>query len=117
MLDLDHFKEFNDVHGHEAGNELLRRVGTTLRAVVREENGTGGADEEIGRAENLMASVREIAAGCDAPGVETMMRRAEDHLDAARARLAEGREKNAAAEARIAANMFIRVRELCEARL
>jgi len=36
MLDLDHFKDFNDRHGHEAGNELLRRVGSTLRAVVRE---------------------------------------------------------------------------------
>jgi diguanylate cyclase (GGDEF)-like protein len=36
MLDLDHFKEFNDVHGHEAGNELLRRVGATLRGLVRE---------------------------------------------------------------------------------
>jgi diguanylate cyclase (GGDEF)-like protein len=36
MLDLDHFKEFNDLNGHEAGNELLRRVGSTLREVVRE---------------------------------------------------------------------------------
>jgi diguanylate cyclase (GGDEF)-like protein len=36
MLDLDHFKQFNDVHGHESGNELLRRVGATLRGVVRE---------------------------------------------------------------------------------
>ena len=36
MLDLDHFKDFNDQHGHEAGNELLRKVGATLRAVVRE---------------------------------------------------------------------------------
>jgi diguanylate cyclase (GGDEF)-like protein len=36
MLDLDHFKEFNDRHGHEAGNELLRKVGATLRALVRE---------------------------------------------------------------------------------
>ncbi len=36
MLDLDHFKEFNDRHGHEAGNELLRKVGATLRGLVRE---------------------------------------------------------------------------------
>lgn len=36
MLDLDHFKEFNDRHGHEAGNELLRAVGALLRSLVRE---------------------------------------------------------------------------------
>jgi diguanylate cyclase (GGDEF)-like protein len=35
MLDLDHFKQFNDRHGHEAGNELLRRLGTTIRSTVR----------------------------------------------------------------------------------
>ena len=36
MFDLDHFKLFNDRYGHEAGNDLLRRVGATLQSVVRE---------------------------------------------------------------------------------
>jgi diguanylate cyclase (GGDEF)-like protein len=36
MLDLDRFKQFNDRHGHEAGNDLLRRVGATVNALVRD---------------------------------------------------------------------------------
>lgn len=36
MLDIDHFKQFNDRHGHEAGNELLRRLGTTIDVLVRD---------------------------------------------------------------------------------
>jgi diguanylate cyclase (GGDEF)-like protein len=36
MLDLDHFKQFNDRHGHEAGNALLRRIGATIGSLVRD---------------------------------------------------------------------------------
>ncbi|MEZ5126543.1 MAG: GGDEF domain-containing protein [Thermoleophilia bacterium] len=36
MLDLDHFKQFNDVHGHEAGNHLLTKVGQALRDHMRD---------------------------------------------------------------------------------
>jgi diguanylate cyclase (GGDEF)-like protein/PAS domain S-box-containing protein len=36
MLDIDHFKQFNDTFGHEAGDAVLRDFGIFLRSRLRE---------------------------------------------------------------------------------
>jgi diguanylate cyclase (GGDEF)-like protein len=36
MADVDHFKRFNDAHGHEAGDALLRDVARLIRAQFRD---------------------------------------------------------------------------------
>ena len=38
MLDLDHFKKFNDTHGHDAGDTVLRETASFLLKSVRAED-------------------------------------------------------------------------------
>jgi diguanylate cyclase len=64
ILDVDHFKQFNDVHGHQAGDEVLRCVGRTLSRIVK--NGDvpcryGGEEFAIIMA-NTVASEGQVAA-------------------------------------------------------
>jgi two-component system cell cycle response regulator len=73
MLDVDHFKAYNDTHGHQAGDTALRVVGATIRQVVREREIVAryGGDEfvvllpetrvdvAIGRAEAIRRAVEE----------------------------------------------------------
>lgn len=47
FLDLDGFKQVNDTHGHDVGDQVLKIVATRLRRVVRAEDMVGrlGGDE------------------------------------------------------------------------
>lgn len=47
MVDVDHFKEYNDTYGHVAGDEFLTQVGQTLLSCLRKDDIAGrmGGDE------------------------------------------------------------------------
>ena len=61
MLDIDHFKNINDRHGHAAGDAVIRALAQVLRAAVREVDVAGryGGEEFV-----VALSNSEAAGAC-----------------------------------------------------
>jgi diguanylate cyclase (GGDEF)-like protein len=75
MLDVDLFKQFNDLYGHLAGDDCLKRVAETLKTTIQRESDLvaryGGEEfvvllpstnpEGAARvAENLLSAIRDL---------------------------------------------------------
>jgi diguanylate cyclase (GGDEF)-like protein/PAS domain S-box-containing protein len=64
MLDLDHFKRFNDTFGHDAGDAILREWGGFLQVRVRYEDivcRLGGEEFAIVLPDSTLESAHEVA--------------------------------------------------------
>ncbi|MEV4709489.1 GGDEF domain-containing protein [Actinoplanes sp. NPDC049316] len=82
MIDVDHFKQYNDGYGHLAGDECLRRVAAALSGSVREGSDLlcryGGeefaivlSDADAGRARAVAERARAAVAAVALPHPET----------------------------------------------
>ncbi len=71
ILDLDHFKQLNDTHGHAAGDLVLVEFATALRQIFR-------AYDLVGRQGGEEFLV--VLAGADRAGLAAMLERLREHL-------------------------------------
>ncbi|MEL7313306.1 MAG: GGDEF domain-containing protein [Pseudomonadota bacterium] len=81
MMDIDHFKSVNDLHGHSTGDEVLRRVAHTIGSKIRptDECFRAGGEEfvilaktaDIEQAQALAERLRVAVAGIEHTHGET----------------------------------------------
>jgi diguanylate cyclase (GGDEF)-like protein len=76
MLDVDHFKQYNDCYGHGAGDECLRLVAATLAAALPR---TGDLAARYGGEE-----FAAILPGCDRDGAAEVAERLRSLIEARR---------------------------------
>jgi HEPN domain-containing protein len=93
----------------EQARRMLRNAVEEARASIDPER----AADEIERAAALGERVAETVAQCEAEGARNLFERANEHLVRARENLDTGQRDRAVAEARIARNLFNRIREIC----
>ena len=70
VVDVDHFKAFNDTHGHAAGDDLLRALGEVLISLVR----TSDRGDTVYRygGEEFVVLLRDCAADAVVPSAERL---------------------------------------------
>ncbi|MBT9516619.1 MAG: diguanylate cyclase [Methyloversatilis discipulorum] len=71
LVDVDHFKQYNDTYGHLAGDECLKTVASALQAVSRRPSDLvaryGGEEFALVLPETDLSGARSVAEGlCDA---------------------------------------------------
>jgi diguanylate cyclase (GGDEF)-like protein len=64
MVDIDHFKQYNDLHGHREGDRCLQRVATQIDRNIRDTDLVaryGGEEFAIVMPDTGSAQAREVA--------------------------------------------------------